>query len=226
MAEKVTLNTQPRPQAGSRAAARVRKQGRVPAVIYGHKEAVETVSVDQEELETALRHHVRNLEVKTDGRMQVVLIQDVQRDYLGKEILHIDFRRVSADERVRVVVDIELRGVAKGTNSGGVLQQPLHSLHVECLATAVPESIRVKIDELEIGHALYVKDVKLPDGVKVLDDPEAIVVQVTQPVKIEEVAPAVPAEGAAAAAEPEVITARKPKDGEEEAPAGGKEKEK
>jgi large subunit ribosomal protein L25 len=214
MAEKVVLDTQKRQKLGSREAVRERDKGRIPAVIYGHKEAVETVTIDQEQFETALRHHVRNLELQTDGRKQVVLIQEVQRDYLGKEILHVDFRRVSADERVEVVVDIELRGVAKGTNSGGVLQQPLHSLNVECLATAVPESIRVRIDDLEIGQALYVKDVKVPEGVKLLDDPEAIVVQVTQPQKVEvEIAPVVPVEGAAA--EPEVITAKKPKEGEE-----------
>jgi large subunit ribosomal protein L25 len=213
MAEAITLSTQPRPKLGTREADRLRREGRVPAVIYGHKEAVETVSLSKEELDDALRHHARNLTLKTDGRDQTVLIHEVQRDYLGKEVVHVDFRRVSADERVRVVVDIEVRGIAPGATGGGVLEQPLHSLHIECAAGAVPEAIRVRIDQLMLDQAILVKDLKLPEGVTVLDDPEAVVVHVTTPKA--EAAPAAAA-GEPGAAEPEVITAKKPKEGEEE----------
>ena len=214
MADKVTLSTQPREKLGSRDADRLRKHGRTPAVIYGHKEAVESVSVNTEELETALRHHVRSLELQTVGRNQTVLIQDIQRDHLGKTVLHIDFRRVSQDERVHVTIDVELRGHAPGAGAGGVLDQPLHSLHAECPAGAVPDAIRVRIDHLQVGQAIHVKDLQLPEGVTILHDPDAIVVQVQVKTQPTAEAAAVPIEGGPA--EPEVITAKKPKEGEEE----------
>ena len=152
-----------------------------------------------------------------DGKTETVLIQEVQHDHLGSAVLHVDFRRVSRDERIRTTVDIELRGVAPGTNSGGVLDQPLHSVHVECPAVAIPESIRVKIDSLLIGMAIHVKELDLPPGVKILDDPDLVVVQVKQQqVQVVEPVVAAPAAEGAAAAEPEVITKKKEKPAEEE----------
>src|SRR5262249_13884743 len=99
------------------------------------------------------------------------------------------------------------RGTAPGTTAGGVLDQPLHSLHIECPAISVPESIRVNVGELQIDQAIHVGDLKLPEGVKVLNDPDAIVVQVTAPVAEPEVAPA--AAPVAETAEPEVIGRQK-----------------
>ncbi|HKA07316.1 MAG TPA: hypothetical protein VKD71_08670, partial [Gemmataceae bacterium] len=130
----------------------------------------------------------------------------------------VDFRRVSKDERIKTTVDIELRGVAPGTNSGGVLDQPLHKVHVECPALAVPESIRVKIDSLLVGQAIHVKELEPPPGVTILEDPDLVVVQVKQQIVQPEPTPvAAPTEaGATVAAEPEVITKKKEKPAEEE----------
>ena len=194
---------------------RVRKAGSTPAIVYGHKETPETISVSKEELDFAVRHHSRMLELQTDGKKQLVLIQDIQYDHLGKEILHIDFLRVSATDTIKITVPVELRGVAAGVKGGGVIIQPLHNLHIECLVSARPESIRVKIDDLQIGQAIHVRELQVPAGVKIMHDAEAVVVQVKQPaVQAEPTVAGPPVEGAA---EPEVITKKKEKEeGEEE----------
>jgi large subunit ribosomal protein L25 len=214
MADTLTLKTEGRTGTGSRDATRLRKAGKVPAVVYGHKETPAHVAVSRDELQSALRHHARTLNLVVDGKTDTVLIQQVQHDHLGSDILHVDFRRVSRDERVRTTVEIELRGTAPGTNSGGVLDQPLHKIHVECPAMAIPDSIRVRIDQLQIGQAIHVKELDLPTGVKALEDPDLVVVQV----KLQQVAvvepTAVPTEPGAA--EPEVITKKKEKPEEEE----------
>jgi large subunit ribosomal protein L25 len=217
MADALTLKTEAREGKGSRDAGRLRKAGRVPAVVYGHKVAPASVTVPRDELMSALRHHARTLQLLIGGKNETVMIQEVQHDHLGSDVLHVDFRRVSADERVRTTVDIELRGVAPGTNSGGVLDQPLHKIHIECPALAIPESVRVKIDSLLVGQAIHVKEIELPPGVKVLEDPDLVVVQVKQQMIAPEPTPAAAVEGAVAApAEPEVITKKKEKPAEEE----------
>jgi large subunit ribosomal protein L25 len=213
MAEAVTLKTEPRKGKGSRDAVRQRKTGRIPAIVYGHKETPASVTVSRDELASALRHHARTVQLQVDGKSETVLIQQVQHDHLGSTILHVDFRRVSADERVRTMVEIELRGNAPGATGGGVLDQPLHKIHIECPALAIPESIRVKIDSLLLGQAIHVKELELPPGVKALDDPDLVVVQVKtqQVVVVEPVAGAEPGVN-----EPEVITKKKEKPEEEE----------
>jgi large subunit ribosomal protein L25 len=211
MAESIVLKAAPRKGSGSRDTARERKQGKVPAVVYGHKETPASVTVCKDELASALRHHARTLQLDLEGKKETVLIQEIQHDYLGSTVLHVDFRRVSADERVRTTVEVELRGIAPGTNSGGVLDQPLHRIHIECPALSVPESIRVKIDTLMLGQAIHVKELELPAGVKALEDPEAVVVQVKTAAPVLDTT--VPGEGAGN--EPEVIAKKKEKPEEE-----------
>ncbi len=213
MAEAIVLKTEARTGQGGRDANRLRKAGRIPAIVYGHKETPASVTVSKDELGTVLRHHARTVQLVVAGKNETVLIQEIQHDHLGSTVLHVDFRRVSADERIRTTVEIELRGTAPGTSAGGVLDQPLHRIHVECPALAVPESIRVKIDGLLLGMAIHVKELDMPAGVKALEDPDLVVVQVKQQVVVVE--PTVlPGEGAAA--EPEVITKKKEKPVEEE----------
>src|SRR5262249_60621564 len=133
----------------------------------GHKEATIHVTLPAAELEHAIRHGVRVVDLKADGKTEKALIKDVQWDHLGMDLLHVDFARISADERVVVTVPLELRGVAPGVTGGGVLDQPIHTLSVEALAVAIPESIRVNIGELQVGGAIHVRDLVLPPGVKV-----------------------------------------------------------
>jgi len=210
MAESVTLAAEPRSTQGTHEARRMRKQGLIPAVIYGHKEATVAVTVNRDDLYKVIRHGIRVVDLQAGGKTEKALLREVQWDHLGHDILHVDFARVAADERIKIEVRVELRGTAPGVTAGGLLDQPIHSLVVECLAIAVPESIRVPIGELLIDQAIHVKDLKLPEGVTTAVDPDAIVVQVAAP-KVEEEAVVAPV---AEQAEPEVI-GRKEKPEEE-----------
>jgi large subunit ribosomal protein L25 len=213
MAESVVLVTQPREGRGSQSARQLRRKGFIPAVVYGHKEETLCVTLQADELETAIRHGVRVVDLKANGKEEKALIREVQWDHLGKELLHVDFTRVAVDERIVVTVPLELRGVAPGVNAGGTLDQPIHALSVECLAISIPESIRVNVGELQIGGAIHVRDLVLPAGVKAMSDPDAIVVHVTT--KLTEPAAPVAAE-APEQAEPEVIGRQKAEEEESE----------
>lgn len=213
MAQVVTLKAQPRAKSGSRAADKVRKQGLIPGIVYGHKEANVSVSVSAEELDRAIRVlHARVLNLEMDGKKETVLIRELQWDHLGKTMLHIDFARVSETDRVKVTVPVELRNAPKVTG-GGVLDQPLHTLHVECPATQIPEAIRIDITNLTLGTPIHVRELTLPAGVKVLEAPEAVVVQLKLPG-----AEPVPVAGGAAptGSEPEIIKKEKKAEDEDE----------
>lgn len=205
MSISVTLKANPRTGNGSRAATKLRKQGLVPAVVYGHKQANAQVTVSAEELDRAIRvQHARVLELEVGGKTETVLIREVQWDYLGKQMIHVDFERKDRAELVRVAVPVELRNAPKQTG-GGVLDQPLHTLHVECPLGDIPEAIRIDITNLTLGSPIHVKELTLPDKVKVLEAPEAVVVQLKLP-GIEPVATATPTEPGAG---PEVIKKEK-----------------
>jgi large subunit ribosomal protein L25 len=212
MAEQMVLITTRREGRGTRAATKLRKQGQLPAVLYGHKEETVSLTISSEELHNVVRHKARVVDLQTTGApTQKALIREIQWDHLGKEVLHVDFERVSADERIHVSVPIELRGIAPGVTGGGVLDQPLHTLPIECPAIAVPESIRVNIGELQLGAAIHVRDLHLPEGVTTAADPDSIVVHVSLKL-VEPEAAVAPVPGVA---EPEVI-GRKIAEGEEE----------
>lgn len=212
MAESVQLETHKREGRGSQRAKRLRQARQIPAVLYGHKEETVAVALSGDELHKAVRHGARVVDLKFDGKLEKALIKDIQWDHLGHDILHVDFERVSADERITVTVPIQLRGTAAGAAEGGRLDQPLHTLSVECPAISVPDSIRVNISELKIGGAIYVRDLHLPEGVKAMTDPDAIVVHMTAPIA----EPEAPAAPAAESAEPEVIGRQKPAEEEAE----------
>jgi large subunit ribosomal protein L25 len=208
MAETLKLVTQAREGRGSQRAKRLRSKGLVPAVVYGHKEATVSIALPADEVMKAIRQGAHIVNLQTGNDTQTALIKETQWDHLGKELLHVDFARVSADERVTVSVPLEVRGTAPGIAQGGVLDQPLHTLRVECSVVRIPASIRVNIGELQLGQAIHVRELALPEGVKAMDDPEVIVVHVTAKIVEAEAAPAaVPV--AAETAEPELI-GRKP----------------
>ena len=204
MADSVKVAVQPRATRGSQEARRLRRKGLIPAVIYGHKEATVSIALAAEEIERIIRHGVHVVDLEVDGKTEKALIREVQWDHLGKDLLHVDFNRIAADERVVVTVPLTIRGTAPGIAAGGVLDQPLHSLSVECLAIEVPESIRVNVGDLQLGQFIHVKDLVLPEGVKAMADPDQVVVHVAAK-QVEEAAAAAPAE----AAEPELIGRQK-----------------
>jgi large subunit ribosomal protein L25 len=196
-----TLKAIVRNSRGTRAARKLRHQGLVPAIIYGHKQENVPVAVPRHDIDHIVRvQHSRMITLDVNGHTETVLIREVQWDVFGREIIHVDFERKTAAEKVRVVVPIELRNVPK-QSGGAVLDQPLHTVHVECPLGNIPEVIRVDITHLSVGHPIHVKDLVVPEGVRILEQPEAVVVQLKMPGAAEAAAPT--AEIAPAA--PEVI---------------------
>lgn len=212
------IRAEARGELGSRAVKRLRQTGLLPGVIYGHKEAVLAVKLPKKEVVSHLGRGAHVFDLSLEGRSEKVLVKEVQYDHLGLDVLHIDFARVSLDEKVEVTVPIELKGTPKGEADGGVLQQVLSEIEVECLVTEIPDAIRHNVSEMALDDVLHVKDLSMPQGVRAIPDGDLIVATVKEIVEVEE-APAVEGE----AAEPELI-GRKPAEGEEAAEPKEEEK--
>jgi large subunit ribosomal protein L25 len=214
--EIITLKSEPRQADGTRKARTLRKNGKLPVVIYGHGEPPESIALDQHEVEVALKHGARTLNVDIGGQAKPYLIKEVQYDHFAETPIHIDLARVDLNERVQVKVGIELRGTPKGVSEGGVLDQSMGQIEVECLVTDIPDTLHPLVTHLSLGESLLVRDLKLPPGVVALADPDDRIATVR---KIVEAAPvaAAPVEGEeAAAAEPERIgRVKKEEEGEE-----------
>lgn len=218
--ETPTLTGKQRKASGSRAAARLRRTGKLPGIVYGHKIDPEAVTLDSRDTATLLDRgtHLVNLDI--EGKVQACLFKDAQYDHLGSTLIHVDLTRVDLSERVKVHVEVELRGTPKGIGEGGVLRSGLKELEVECMVSAIPEKIRVEIGDLELDQVLHVKDLKLEAGLTALSDSEAVIAMVRKPtVKAEETEEAA-AEAEAPSTEPEVIV--KGKGEEDGAPEAAK----
>jgi large subunit ribosomal protein L25 len=198
-----------RSELGSRANKRLRDAGMLPGVIYGHKEAVIPVTLPKKEVTGHLQRGAHLFDLALEGKSEKVLIKEVQYDHLGMDIIHVDFARVSLDEKVKVNVPLELRGTPKGEADGGVLQQVLSQLEVECLVTEIPDVLRHNVADMALNSVLHVKDIKLPAGVRVIQDGEYIVATVKEILET-----AVPGAAVEGSVEPELI-GRKPAEGEE-----------
>jgi len=210
-----------RSDVGTRKVRRLRAQGSIPGIIYGHGEPPVAVAISRHDVEAAIHHGERILEVEMEGRKQNVLVKEVQYDALGQKLLHLDLTRVDLDEQVEVTVKISLRGTPAGAIENGVLQQYIAQAKIQCAVRAIPEDIRYSVTEMKVGDSLSMRDLPLPEGAKLLSDGDLIVAAV-RVIAEEEVAAAV-VEGAA---EPEVIGAKKEEEGAEgeEGAAGKPEK--
>lgn len=197
------LKSEPREAKGSAAVRRLRKTGKLPAVLYGHGQPAENLAVSLRDLKNLLEHKTHVLELVVGESRQQALIKDVQFDHLGMAPIHVDFARVSLTERVKVSVPLDFRGTAVGVTDGGVFDAATKDLEIECVVTQIPESIRVNVAELKIGDFLHVSDIVLPEGIKAITPADAIVCTVRAKASEEEVA--APAEGAEGPSEPEII---------------------
>jgi large subunit ribosomal protein L25 len=214
MTEAAKIRVEPRDPAknkgtGTRVARRLRKTGRIPGVIYGHKQAVVPITLGRDDVWRMIKTPGHLADLDLGGSSETVLIRDVQWDYLGKEILHLDFSRVSAEEMIETEVSLELRGHAAGIANGGILEHLVHSLRITCKAGAIPSSIKVDISHLQVDQGVHVRDLSLPPDVTVTADPDLLLAHVVVRGAAEE-----PAESAAeSVTQPEVIKAeRKEKD--------------
>lgn len=203
-----------------------RAAGRIPAVIYGQEKKPLNVTVDEKEFNAALKGGANIvLKIKHPGGEDTVVIKDRQRHPLTERWTHIDFQRISLEEKIKVKVPVKVTGECYGVKvQAGLVEHTMRELHVLCLPNDIPKEIVLDITELHIGQSLRVKDVK-HDKAELLDDPNQIVISVTAPKEEKVETPAAGAMAgavaAAGAAEPEVIAKGKKEEGEEGAAKDG-----
>jgi len=214
------LDVKARELTGTRKVLKLRAEGLFPAVLYKEGKPGTNLSVEERAFNKVLHSGTRVVTLKWDGKQAQALIKAVQYDALGEMIMHVDFNELREGQKVRLKIPLTIKGSPKGSADGGVLNQPLHELEVECLPTAIPERISVDVDPLEIGQALHVSELKLPAGVTALNKGTDVVAACVEP--REEEAAATPAEGAPT--EPEVLMEKKEEAPEGAAPAAGDKK--
>jgi large subunit ribosomal protein L25 len=211
MAKQVKLSVSKRTGIGRSAVRKIKAQGAVPAVIYGGKQQPEPVQVSRRDISLVLSHASGEnilVELAIDGESgsRLALVQEVQHSPVGGDILHVDFHAVSMDELIEADVPLEPTGTPEGVKTfGGLLEQSLRSLEIECLPKDLPDVITVDVSHLNIGDSIHVKEIPLPEGVTTHISLELTVFSVVAPTVEEE---PVAAEGEAAAG-PEVITEKK-----------------
>ena len=188
MAE-VKLKAQKREATGKGSARKIRSKGRVPAVLYGKDVDSVALDVDRREFVSALHTDAGMnvlLGIDVDGKTTLALTRELQRDPVRGTLLHADFVKVDRSQRVEVEVPVQLIGEAPGAKEGGVLEHPLFAVNVRCVVTNVPESIEADISRLQIGDALRVSELQVPDETEILNDPETVVASVAAPISEEE----------------------------------------
>lgn len=207
----VSFNATAREGTGKGAARTLRREGLVPAVIYGHGRDPISLSLNARDLDKMLGHIQAEstvIDITVGGQTAKTLIREIQRHPIKRQILHVDFQALVAGEKVTVNIPITLVGIPEGVKlEGGVLDQTLRELEIEVDPANIPDHAELDVSAMVIGDSLHVSDIKLPEGVEILDDPETSVAVVAAPrAVIEETPAAEGVEGAAeAAAEPEVI---------------------
>src|SRR5947208_767758 len=222
MAKQVKLMAQPREATGRSAIRKLKARGSVPAIVYGGKDKPQPLQVARRDIGLMLSHAsgeniLVELEIAGEKGSRMAMIQEIQHSPVGGDVLHVDFHAVSMDEKIEADVPVEPVGVANGVkNFGGLLEQSLRTLEVECLPRDLPDKITVDVSALNIGDSIHVRDIRLPAGVAAKTQPDLTAFSVLAPVVEEEPVAAVAEE---AAAGPEVIKEKK-EEGEAAAPAG------
>ena len=206
-----TLQAEPRPSAGKRHAKRLRATGKIPAVLYGHGEKTISLAIAADQMTLAIRHGSRVVELK-GAVSDSALIRELQYDTFGLEILHVDFTRVSADERVHVKVRLELRGTAAGVKEGGVVEHLIHEVEIECPVAAIPEKVVLNITDLKLDGSMTVGQATLPEGATIFSGEDEIAVLCEKPKSEDDEAAGATGDGS----EPELIRKEKAAEDEEE----------
>jgi large subunit ribosomal protein L25 len=212
MAKQVKLKAETRTAVGRSAARKLKAQGAIPAIVYGGKNKPQPLQVLARDIRAMLSHAsgeniLVELEIAGEAANRTALVQEIQHSPLGGDILHIDFHAVSMDEKIHADVPLEATGIPNGVkNFGGLLEQSLKTLSVECLPRDLPDRITVDVSNLNIGDSIHVREIQMPNGVTPKVQLELTAFSVLAPV-VEEEPVAVAAEGEAAG--PEVITEKK-----------------
>ena len=210
------LSAKARDNGGKGVARKLRREGRIPAVVYGHGRDPQALSIATRELERLLDHISAEstvIDLDIDGKGSRTLIREIQRHPFKRQILHVDFQELVAGEKITVNIPVILVGVPDGVRmDGGVLDQVMREIEVEVDPSNIPNHIDVDVTKLTIGTSIHVGDITLPEGVESMADDDATICVVSAPrAAVEETAAEAEAE---AVAEPEVIRAKKPEEDE------------
>ncbi len=214
--ERVTLNVETREELGKGAARAMRRSGYIPAVVYRAGKST-PIKVKREEIvkfinSTMGEQVMINLKF-SDGQTKLALLKDYQVDPVKGQLLHTDFFEVSLKEKVRVTVAVVLKGEPIGVKrEGGVLQQVLSEIEIECLPDRIPPHLEVDVTELKAGYSLHVRDISIAEDIKILEDPDEVIATVVAPTEEVEGAEAAEEE----AVEPEVVKKGKKEEAAEE----------
>ena len=224
MAEQFTISAEKREALGTRVSRRLRKSGKIPAVLARKGEAPLHLLVDAKEFAQLVKKHARIINLNHPAGKDKVFIKEVQYDHLDENAIHVDFTRIAMDQLLTIEVPLILKGKPVGVSEeGGVLDQYVKILKIQCLPDAIPEQIEADVTSLKKDVKFTVKDLHLPAGLKVAHDAD-LLLAIVQEHKLEEIAPAAAAAGPV---EPEVIKkAKETEEGAEgEAAKGGEKKE-
>jgi len=220
--EKVKLVVKHREAAGSRGARRLRREGQIPGVLYGHGKPATLLSVEPAALRAALStdagtHAVLEVVFEDQKKTHRAIVKEMELDRVKHTVTHIDLEEVRLDQVVETRVAVRFEGEAKGVKMGGMLDESTHEVTVKGLVTDIPEHLVLDISALELGDAAHVSDLPVPEGLEVLEEPDLVLCSVLAPRKIEveeEVEEGVEAAAEEAPAEPEVIGKRKEEEAE------------
>ena len=186
MAITVQLAVEPREKTGTSESRRLRRRGLIPGNLYGHGQEAVTLTVPEDVLTPMVYSGSRVVDIELNGKSEMAMLRDVQWDTFGRHILHFDLIRVSRDEKVQLEIAVELKGSSPGVVSGGLLDHRLHTISIICPAFSIPDQVVVRINGLDVGDAIHVRDLDLPSDVEVQNDPDVVIVQINAPVEIEE----------------------------------------
>ncbi|MEA3328842.1 MAG: 50S ribosomal protein L25 [Candidatus Omnitrophota bacterium] len=205
--ERVQLETETRKDIGKEAARKLRKAGLVPVVCYGAGEKTLNLTIKLHDL-TEVLHTARGENVIIDlkiggkgGKTKTVIVKDMNHDPMKGDIRHVDFQHISLTKQIKVKVPIHTKGESPGIKEGGILEHILWEIEIECLPAQIPERMDVDISKLAIGDSVCIKELQIPENIKIIQDPEDLVVQVAAP-KAEVVEEVIPGDEIT---EPEVI---------------------
>jgi large subunit ribosomal protein L25 len=200
--EAHTLNTLKREHTGKETVKKIRMKGYIPAVLYGHK-GTKNLSVKAADFELLFEeigeHSVITLNIE-NGEQAEVIVKDFQVDPVRRNVIHVDFFEIERGKVLRTAVPVKTEGVPSGVKKGGILEMFIRDVEIECLPRDIPDHLSLDVEHLEIGDSLHVKDLKLPETVRLISNPEQVVLIVGHPTKVAAPAPApetVPAEGEA-----------------------------
>ena len=189
--ERIRLEVKEREHSGSRMSRRLRKEGVIPGVLYGRGHKPHPIAVSERELRRVLTgsaglHAILDVVMEGQTTTHSSILKDYQVDPIRGRIDHFDLQEVRLDQTIQTAVVVELVGESVGAKAGGVLSQVAREIRVEALPLEVPERIELDVSPLEIGESLRLSDLRVPEGVTLLDDPETVLATVTVPTKVEE----------------------------------------